>query len=89
MALEDTSFQKRGKVIPFVRATLTPEGCSHEWTAAGLALPKAKAGKTSRSASKRPRPGRAAAGKRKTTRRASAKRTTTTRRKRAEVRDVF
>ncbi|MDC0675916.1 DNA topoisomerase 3 [Nannocystis radixulma] len=79
VTIEEASFTKRGKVIPFERATLTAAGRSHESTAVGLKLPKPPPAKKS---------GRAATSKRtRTKRRPAAKRTstrrTTTKRKRA------
>ncbi|MCY1059931.1 DNA topoisomerase 3 [Nannocystis sp. SCPEA4] len=79
VTIEEASFTKRGKVIPFERATLTAAGRSHESTAVGLKLPKPPPAKKT---------GRAAASKRtRTKRRPAAKRTstrrTTTKRKRA------
>nr|WP_276572706.1 RecQ family zinc-binding domain-containing protein [Nannocystis pusilla] len=79
VTIEEASFTKRGKVIPFERATLTAAGRSHEATAVGLKLPKPPPAKKS---------GRAAASKRTRTRRKTAKRPSTrrktaTKRKRA------
>jgi len=103
VTLEQTSFKKRGKVIPFERATLTPAGHSHELTAAGLLLPPPTAAKKAgRAATRRPRARRKATTKRSTTRttaakrtaakttaakRTASKRTTTTRRKRVPAGD--
>ena len=90
VTLEETSFTKRGKVIPFTRATLTPAGRSHESTATGLMmLPRTAPAKKSRSkaTTKRPRPSRSTAAKRKPSTRTTAKRTTTTRRRRAPAPD--
>ena len=72
---ERTSFKKRGKQIPFERATLTPEGRAHELTAAGLLLPPPPAGKAA-PASKRRGVRRKAASKRSASKRGAAKKTT-------------
>ena len=71
VTIAQTSFVKRGKVIPFERATLTGPGRAHELTAAGLKLPTPKAAKTSGRAAPRPK------AKRTSTRRTTTKRTTT------------
>ena len=76
--LEDTSFTKRGKVIPFQRASLTAAGEAHEMTAAGLQLPKTaatKAGRAKRATARRATAKRSTT-KRSTTKRSTAKRTT-------------
>ncbi|WAS96338.1 DNA topoisomerase 3 [Nannocystis punicea] len=94
VTLEEASFTKRGKLIPFERATLTAAGKSHDMTAAGLRLPKQTPAKKSKSTTRR-RPSRPASAKRKTakktakktTKRTTAKRTTTARRMRAPVDD--
>jgi DNA topoisomerase-3 len=91
VTLEKTSFKKRGKLIPFERATLTQAGRADDLTAAGLRLPAQPASKKPgrAAASKRPRTARKAS-KRTTSKRATAKRTTAKRattRKRARVGD--
>jgi len=77
VVLESTSFTKRGKLIPFQRATLTDAGRSHEWTASGLLLPQPSAAR---------RPGRRPARRKTAAKRGASKRSTTkrstTRRKR-------
>ncbi|MBL8973138.1 MAG: RecQ family ATP-dependent DNA helicase, partial [Myxococcales bacterium] len=74
VTVEQTSFKKRNKVIPFQRASLTAAGRADPRTAAGLLLPApAKRGK--RAASKRPQARRKAA-KRSTAKRSPAKRST-------------
>ncbi|HRI10349.1 MAG TPA: hypothetical protein PKW35_21165, partial [Nannocystaceae bacterium] len=72
VTLEPASFTRRGKAIPFERASLTPAGRADDRTAAGLLLPKIP--------TKRPTGAkRKASAKRATTKRASTKRTTTKR----------
>ena len=71
VTLEDATFKKYGKVIPFKRATLTEAGRSHEMTTAGLKLPKTAARKAGRAASKRPPARRKAASKRAPAKRAA------------------
>lgn len=90
VTLEEASFSKRGKVIPFERATLTPAGRSHDLTAAGLLLPKTTPAKASgrAAATKRPRAKRKTSAKRSSAKRPGAKRTsvkrpTTARRRQA------
>jgi len=100
VTISQTSFVKRGKVIPFERATLTGRGHSHALTAAGLKLPKLKATKpqgratTRRSKAKRTTSRRATTTAKKTTaKKTTAKKTTakkatertTTRRKPADL----
>ncbi|PCC73400.1 DNA topoisomerase 3 [Nannocystis exedens] len=87
VTLEEASFTKRGKVIPFERATLTPAGKSHDMTAAGLMLPKQSPTKKAGSATRRRRPGRPTGAGRKAAKRKTAKRTSTGRRERAPAGD--
>ncbi|MDC0720516.1 DNA topoisomerase 3 [Nannocystis bainbridge] len=87
VTLEEASFTKRGKAIPFQRATLTPAGKSHDMTVAGLKLPKAAAAKKSKATTSRRRAARPAVAKRKTAKRKTTKRKTTTKRKRAPASD--
>ena len=90
VTISQTSFVKRGKVIPFERATLTGRGHSHALTAAGLKLPKLKATKpqgratTRRSKAKRTTSRRATTTAKKTTAKKATERTTT-RRKPADL----
>ncbi|MCY1070678.1 DNA topoisomerase 3 [Nannocystis sp. RBIL2] len=86
VTLEEATFPKRGKLIPFERATLTDAGRAHDMTAAGLMLPKATPAKKAKATSKR-RSSRPAAAKRKSAKRSSTKRASTARRKRAPARD--
>ncbi|MBK9756227.1 MAG: DNA topoisomerase 3 [Nannocystis sp.] len=88
VTLAAASFTKRGKVIPFQRATLTAAGRSHDWTATGLLLPKlsaAKAGRPTRRSTAKRSAKRSAAKrsttKRSTTKRSAAKRSTATRKR--------
>ena len=99
VTLEDATFKKRGKVIPFKRATLTDAGRSHEMTTAGLMLPKTSGKPAGRAASRRAparpkatkrapakRSAKRAPAKRATAKRATTKRTTS-RRARAPASD--
>lgn len=86
VTLEEATFPKRGKLIPFERATLTEAGRAHDMTAAGLMLPKAAPAKKAKATSKR-RSSRPAAAKRKSAKRPSTKRASAARRKRAPARD--
>ncbi len=80
VTLEQTSFAKRGKSIPYERATLTPAGHAHDMTATGLLLPKTATPRAKRTTSKRTTSKRTT--RRKTTsKRAPSKRTATTTRK--------
>ncbi|MFZ6181339.1 DNA topoisomerase 3 [Nannocystis pusilla] len=83
VTLEDATFPKRGKLIPFERATLTDAGRAHDMTAAGLMLPKTTPAKTAKATSKRRSSRPAGAAKRKSAKRASTKRASPARRKRA------
>ncbi|MFY0540372.1 hypothetical protein [Nannocystis pusilla] len=83
MTLEEATFPKRGKLIPFERATLTDTGRAHDMTAAGLMLPKATPAKKAKATSKRRSSRPAATAKRKSAKRPSTKRASAARRKRA------
>nr|WP_276603669.1 RecQ family ATP-dependent DNA helicase [Nannocystis pusilla] len=83
VTLEDATFPKRGKLIPFERATLTEAGRAHDMTAAGLMLPKTTPAKKAKATSKRRSSRPAGAAKRKSAKRASTKRASPARRKRA------
>ncbi|MCA9636321.1 MAG: RecQ family ATP-dependent DNA helicase, partial [Myxococcales bacterium] len=76
VTLGSASFTRRGKAIPYERASLTAAGRAHEKTAAGLLLPRPPAKKAAKRKATKRKATKRASTKRASTKRASTKRAT-------------